>query len=89
MVSHEASCLPTFPVVFLSKLQLKGPGAPADAPSLQYRAIEDSAYEAFYKLTDPVAQIKSYVYDVVRASVPKVGVALKHPDCFLEEGTCV
>jgi regulator of protease activity HflC (stomatin/prohibitin superfamily) len=42
--------------------------------SVQYRAIEDSAYEAFYKLTDPVAQIKSYVYDVVRASVPKLNL---------------
>ncbi|GAQ79726.1 Helicase [Klebsormidium nitens] len=40
--------------------------------SVQYHAIEDHAYEAFYKLTDPQAQIKSYVFDVVRASVPKL-----------------
>ncbi|CAM6095628.1 unnamed protein product [Calypogeia fissa] len=40
--------------------------------SVQYRAIKDSAYDAFYKLTDPKSQIQSYVFDVVRASVPKM-----------------
>lgn len=40
--------------------------------SVQYRAIKDSAYDAFYKLTNPKSQIQSYVFDVVRASVPKM-----------------
>ncbi|CAM6089196.1 unnamed protein product [Calypogeia fissa] len=40
--------------------------------SVQYRAIKESAYDAFYKLTDPKSQIQSYVFDVVRASVPKM-----------------
>ncbi|CAM6097938.1 unnamed protein product [Calypogeia fissa] len=40
--------------------------------SVQYRALKDSAYDAFYKLTNPKAQIQSYVFDVVRASVPKM-----------------
>lgn len=40
--------------------------------SIQYRAIKDSAYDAFYKLTSPKSQIQSYVFDVVRASVPKM-----------------
>jgi regulator of protease activity HflC (stomatin/prohibitin superfamily) len=39
---------------------------------VQYRAIRNSAYDAFYKLTNPKTQIQSYVFDVVRASVPKL-----------------
>jgi len=40
--------------------------------SIQYRALQDSAYDAYYKLTNPKSQIQSYVFDVVRASVPKM-----------------
>ncbi|CAN0452528.1 unnamed protein product, partial [Scytosiphon promiscuus] len=29
-------------------------------------------YDAFYRLTDPKAQIRSYVYDVVRSTLPKL-----------------
>lgn len=36
--------------------------------------ITTKAYESFYKLTDPVLQIKSYVEDIVRSSVPKLEV---------------
>lgn len=38
--------------------------------AVQYRVVEDKINSAFYKLTDPRAQIKSYVYDVIRSTIP-------------------
>lgn len=40
--------------------------------SVQFQVLEDSVYEAYYKLEDPHAQITSYIFDVVRAEVPKM-----------------
>lgn len=40
--------------------------------SVQYKVLEDSVYDAFYKLQNPHEQITSYVFDVVRAEVPKM-----------------
>ena len=40
--------------------------------SVQYYVLPDRAKEAFYKLDDPDQQIESYVFDVVRAEVPKL-----------------
>src|SRR5690606_33538168 len=40
--------------------------------SVQYKVIQDRVYEAFYKLEYPHDQITSYVFDVVRAEVPKL-----------------
>lgn len=40
--------------------------------SVQYRILEESIYEAFYKLQRPTEQITSYVFDTVRAEVPKM-----------------
>ena len=40
--------------------------------SVQYKVIRDKVYEAFYKLDFPEDQITSYVFDVVRAEVPKM-----------------
>lgn len=40
--------------------------------SVQYQVIKDKVYEAFYKLESPQDQITSYVFDVVRAEVPKM-----------------
>lgn len=40
--------------------------------SVQYKVIRDKVYEAFYKLDYPHDQITSYVFDVVRAEVPKM-----------------
>jgi regulator of protease activity HflC (stomatin/prohibitin superfamily) len=40
--------------------------------SVQYATLQDKVYEAYYKLTDHQAQIKSFVFDVVRAKVPKI-----------------
>ncbi len=40
--------------------------------SVQYKVIREKVYEAFYKLDYPHDQITSYVFDVVRAEVPKM-----------------
>jgi len=40
--------------------------------SVQYMVIKDKVYDAFYKLDYPHDQITSYVFDVVRAEVPKM-----------------
>ena len=40
--------------------------------SVQYFVLADKVYDAFYKLDDPVNQIKAFVFDVVRARVPKI-----------------
>ena len=40
--------------------------------SVQYKVIRDKVYDAFYKLDYPQDQITSYVFDVVRAEVPKM-----------------
>lgn len=49
--------------------------------SVQYQILTDSIYEAFYKLESPTAQITSYVFDTVRAEVPK----MKLDDVFLRK----
>ncbi|MBJ7450294.1 MAG: SPFH domain-containing protein [Parachlamydiales bacterium] len=40
--------------------------------SVQFRVREDKVYDAFYKLANYQEQITSYVFDVVRAEVPKM-----------------
>jgi len=40
--------------------------------SVQFQVRKDQAYDAFYKLENPHDQITSYVFDVVRAEVPKM-----------------
>jgi regulator of protease activity HflC (stomatin/prohibitin superfamily) len=40
--------------------------------AVQYRVLQDSAYDAFYRLTDARGQITSYVFDVIRSTVPKL-----------------
>ena len=40
--------------------------------SVQYKVIKEKVYDAFYKLDFPHDQITSYVFDVVRAEVPKM-----------------
>ena len=46
--------------------------------SVQFTVIKDNVYDAFYKLEFPHDQITAYVFDVVRAEVPK----LKLDDVF-------
>jgi regulator of protease activity HflC (stomatin/prohibitin superfamily) len=40
--------------------------------SVQFKVLQEIVYEAFYKLEYPHDQITSYVFDVVRAEVPKL-----------------
>ena len=40
--------------------------------SVQFMVVKDTVYDAFYKLEYPHDQITSYVFDVVRAEVPKL-----------------
>ena len=40
--------------------------------SVQYCVLQDKTYEAFYKLENPGQQITSFIFDVVRAQVPKM-----------------
>lgn len=42
--------------------------------AVQYRVVEGSEADSYYKLQDHVEQIKSYVLDVVRAKVPKMNL---------------
>jgi regulator of protease activity HflC (stomatin/prohibitin superfamily) len=49
--------------------------------SVQYKVIKEKVYEAFYKLDYPHDQITSYVFDVVRAEVPK----MKLDDVFVRK----
>jgi len=49
--------------------------------SVQFKILEEKIYEAFYKLHNPHDQITSYVFDTVRAEVPK----MKLDDVFLRK----
>lgn len=40
--------------------------------AVQYFVLPDRVYDSFYKLDDAHRQIRSYVFDVVRAQVPKI-----------------
>ena len=40
--------------------------------SVQYQVIKESVYDAFYRLSHPRDQIRSYVFDTIRAEVPKL-----------------
>ncbi|XP_072977308.1 hypersensitive-induced response protein-like protein 1 [Typha angustifolia] len=40
--------------------------------SVQYRALSHKASDAFYKLSNTRSQIQAYVFDVIRATVPKL-----------------
>lgn len=40
--------------------------------SVQFAVKPESVYDAFYKLENPYEQINAYVFDVVRAEVPKL-----------------
>ena len=42
--------------------------------SVQFRVLTEQVYDAYYKLENPHEQITSYVFDVVRAEVPKMKI---------------
>jgi regulator of protease activity HflC (stomatin/prohibitin superfamily) len=49
--------------------------------SVQFKVVKDKVYDAFYKLDFAHDQITSYVFDVVRAEVPK----MKLDDVFVKK----
>ena len=42
--------------------------------AVQYVVLKERIYEAFYKLSSPTHQINSFVFDAVRAQVPKLNL---------------
>lgn len=40
--------------------------------SVQYQVIREKVYDAVYRLTNPHEQIRAYVFDVVRATLPRM-----------------
>lgn len=40
--------------------------------SVQYQVVKDKVKEAYYSLNNPTAQISSYIFDEVRAAVPRL-----------------
>lgn len=40
--------------------------------AVQYKVVEEKVPSAYYKLTDAKSQIRSYVFDVVRSSIPRM-----------------
>ena len=42
--------------------------------SVQYQIIRDKVHDSYYRLSDPIAQIESYIFDVVRSEIPKLSL---------------
>ena len=42
--------------------------------SVQYQVIREKVFEAYYLLDNVEAQMRAYVYDVIRAHIPKMGL---------------
>lgn len=42
--------------------------------SVQYRVLVEKSFDAYYHLSDPSIQIKSYAFDVIRSTVPRLTV---------------
>jgi len=40
--------------------------------AVQFRVLDNKIYEAYYTLDDPHGQIQSFIFDVVRARVPRI-----------------
>jgi regulator of protease activity HflC (stomatin/prohibitin superfamily) len=40
--------------------------------SVQYQILKDKVYDAFYKLQNPHEQLTAYIFDLVRAEIPKM-----------------
>jgi regulator of protease activity HflC (stomatin/prohibitin superfamily) len=51
--------------------------------SVQYQIIRDKVNDSYYKLSDPIAQIESYIFDVVRSEIPKMTL----DDVFINKDT--
>ena len=40
--------------------------------SVQYQILKDKVYDAYYKLQNPHEQLTAYIFDLVRAEIPKM-----------------
>lgn len=40
--------------------------------SVQYQILQDKVYDAFYRLQNPHEQLTAYIFDLVRAEIPKM-----------------
>lgn len=40
--------------------------------AVQFRVLIQNSYDAFYRLSDPRSQIQSYVFDVIRSTIPRM-----------------
>jgi len=40
--------------------------------AVQFRVLIQNSYDAFYRLSDPHSQIQSYVFDVIRSTIPRM-----------------
>eukprot|EP01083_Nonionella_stella_P024201 66900_1 len=40
--------------------------------AVQFRVLPEFAYDAYYRLSDPRGQIQSYVFDVIRSTLPRM-----------------
>ena len=40
--------------------------------AVQYKVVTESAYDAWYRLTNPTSQIQAYVFDVIRSTIPRM-----------------
>ncbi|GMI20689.1 hypothetical protein TrRE_jg6267 [Triparma retinervis] len=49
--------------------------------SVQYCVIPERAYDAYYRLTNVSSQVSSYVFDVVRSTVPRIDL----DDVFIQK----
>jgi len=58
--------------LYLRRMNIKDNVFVTVVASIQYRALADKASNAFYKLSNTRAQIQAYVFDVIRACVPKL-----------------
>jgi regulator of protease activity HflC (stomatin/prohibitin superfamily) len=66
----------TFYILLLAPVRVSNPIQPQVfvqvGVAVQYRVLVNGAYDAYYRLTDPRNQIQSYVFDVVRSTVPRM-----------------
>merc|ERR1712032_1516868 len=40
--------------------------------AVQFRVLIENSFDAFYRLSDPRSQIQSYVFDVIRSTIPRM-----------------
>ena len=40
--------------------------------SVQYQILQDKVYDAYYRLQNPHEQLTAYIFDLVRAEIPKM-----------------